>query len=61
MDKWLGHLLLLLLCCCTAHAGTRHYYYTDPQGNVLAKADQAGNIIARYDYTPYGSAYEAGV
>lgn len=30
------------------------YYYTDPQGNVLAEADTSGNITARYDYTPHG-------
>jgi hypothetical protein len=24
-----------------------HYYYTDPQGSVLAKTDVQGNIIAR--------------
>lgn len=46
---------LLLLLCSAAHAGTRHYYYTDPQGTVLAKADAQGNIVATYDYAPYGS------
>jgi len=45
----------LLLLAGVAHAGTRHYYYTDPQGTVLAKADAQGNIIATYDYAPYGS------
>jgi RHS repeat-associated protein len=39
-----------------AHAGTHHYYYTDPQGTVLAKADASGTIIATYDYAPYGTA-----
>ncbi|TPG08492.1 RHS repeat-associated core domain-containing protein [Rhodanobacter glycinis] len=39
-----------------AHAGTHHYYYTDPQGTVLAKADANGTIIATYDYAPYGTA-----
>lgn len=34
------------------YAGEVHYYYTDPNGNVLAKADAQGNIIARYDYKP---------
>lgn len=31
------------------------YYYTDPQGNVLAETDEAGNIIASRDYKPYGT------
>lgn len=34
------------------YAGTVHYYYTDQNGNVLAKADAQGNIVARYDYKP---------
>lgn len=37
------------------HAGEKRYYYTDPNGNVLAEADAQGNIVARYDYKPYGS------
>ncbi|MEW9625818.1 RHS repeat-associated core domain-containing protein [Rhodanobacter geophilus] len=32
------------------------YVYTDPQGTPLVKADAAGNVIARYDYMPYGDA-----
>jgi RHS repeat-associated protein len=44
-----------MLLAGVAHAGTRHYYYTDPQGTVLAKADAQGNIIASYDYAPYGT------
>jgi len=39
----------------SAPTGTVHYYYTDPQGTVLAKTDAQGNIIATYDYAPYGS------
>ncbi len=38
-----------------AQAGTKHYYYTDAQGTVLAKADAQGNIVATYDYAPYGT------
>ncbi|PWK89862.1 hypothetical protein [Fulvimonas soli] len=38
-----------------AQTRTVHFYYTDPQGNVLAKTDAQGNIIAQYDYTPYGT------
>src|SRR5574337_150622 len=48
--------LVLSLWGAVAHAGTHHYYYTDPQGTVLAKADASGVIIATYDYAPYGTA-----
>lgn len=56
-----GHILkvvataMLWMLCHVAHAGTHHYYYTDPQGTVLAKADASGTIIATYDYAPYGT------
>lgn len=36
-------------------AETVTYYYTNPQGTVLAKADSAGNLIYSADYRPYGS------
>lgn len=29
---------------------------TDPQGTPLVEADASGNVVARYDYTPYGNA-----
>ncbi|MBT2143661.1 MULTISPECIES: RHS repeat-associated core domain-containing protein [unclassified Rhodanobacter] len=48
--------LLVLLFSGLLHAGTVTYVYTDPQGTVLAEADANGNITARYDYTPYGTA-----
>lgn len=48
--------LLAVMFLGIAHAGTHHYYYTDPQGTVLAKTDAQGNIIATYDYAPYGTA-----
>jgi RHS repeat-associated protein len=51
--QWLA-LLALLLVTSLAQAGTKHYYYTDPQGTPLAKADAQGNVVARYEYTPYG-------
>jgi RHS repeat-associated protein len=48
-------LLLLLHFGLQAQTRTVHLYYTDPEGNVLAETDVHGNIIARYDYRPYGS------
>ncbi|THD06341.1 RHS repeat-associated core domain-containing protein, partial [Rhodanobacter lindaniclasticus] len=48
--------LILSLWASLAHAGTHHYYYTDAQGTVLAKADANGTILATYDYAPYGTA-----
>jgi RHS repeat-associated protein len=48
--------LILSLWGAVAYAGTHHYYYTDPQGTVLARADASGAIIATYDYAPYGTA-----
>lgn len=49
LSLWLGGALAL-----QAQTRTVHSYYTDPQGTVLAKTDAQGNIIAQYDYTPYG-------
>jgi RHS repeat-associated protein len=53
--KIVGIWVILSLLSTVAHAGTKHYYYTDAQGTVLAKADAQGNIIASYDYAPYGA------
>lgn len=47
--------LLMVLTAVPAYAGTKHYYYTDAQGTVLAKADAQANIVASYDYAPYGT------
>ena len=55
MARWMT-LIGLWLCTTLAQAGTHHYYYTDPQGTVLAKADASGTIIATYEYAPYGTA-----
>lgn len=38
-----------------AQTDTVTYVYTDPQGTPLVEAGASGNVIARYDYTPYGS------
>ena len=49
LSLWLGGMMAV-----QAQTRTVHSYYTDPQGTVLAKTDAQGNILARYDYTPYG-------
>jgi RHS repeat-associated protein len=59
-SAWLTAVLLLMAMVCAsmgvAHAAeTITYYYTSPQGTVLAKADASGNIISNADYRPYGT------
>jgi RHS repeat-associated protein len=59
-SAWLTALLLLMAMVCAsmgvAHAAeTITYYYTSPQGTVLAKADASGNILSNTDYRPYGT------
>lgn len=54
---WLIRAVALLgLMAGVAHATeTVTYYYTSPQGTVLATADAAGNITSTADYRPYGT------
>lgn len=55
--RYLGNSLLLLALAClhsVQAAETTTYVLTDMQGTVLAKEDAHGQIIARYDYRPYG-------
>jgi RHS repeat-associated protein len=55
---WLFWLLIAwtsLVAGVVQAAETVTYYYTSPQGTVLAKADSAGNVISTSDYRPYGS------
>lgn len=52
---WSVAALAWLLAGTVVHAGERHYYYTDPQGTVLAETDVAGNIIETSEYRPYGA------
>lgn len=42
-------------------AGTVTYYYSDPQGNVLATADEQGNVKSTIDYRPFGQVAMGGV
>jgi len=50
---------LAVLWSTVALAKTVHYYYTDPQGTVLAKTDASGHVLVRSDYRPYGSPAQA--
>ncbi len=58
MKKGLSGLVLGLVVAMTglSHAGQVTYVYTDPQGTPLAEADASGNITAKFDYSPYGTA-----
>lgn len=49
--------LSLALLSSPVYAGTKTvtYFYTDPQGSVLATSDVSGNMTAVRDYRPYGS------
>jgi RHS repeat-associated protein len=52
--------VIVLLLATFSHAlmaDTVTYVYTDPQGTVLAEANQNGAIGAQFDYTPYGSTF----
>ena len=51
--------LVLVLWSAGLWAKTVHYYYTDPQGTVLAKTDASGHILVRSDYRPYGRPVQA--
>lgn len=56
--RWLLTSTLLVTCIVggrVAEAATVTYYYVNPQGTVLAKADSAGNILSETDYRSYGS------
>lgn len=52
-------LILIVAFVClsgAANAGaTVTYYYSDPNGTILAEADAAGNIVSTSDYRPYGA------
>lgn len=50
LGLWLG-----LGMQANAQTDTVTYVYTDLQGTPLVHADAQGNVIARYDYTPYGN------
>src|SRR6202012_2648010 len=47
-------LLVLQYRICVAQQAVVTYIYSDPQNTPLAEADTSGNIVATYDYLPYG-------
>jgi RHS repeat-associated protein len=58
-DGRFASLAALFLCCAlaaqSAVAETVIYYYTSPQGTVLATADASGNVTSSVEYRPYGT------
>lgn len=56
-SRWLKILVTMAAFVSVAAqaAETVTYYYTSPQGTVLAKTDAAGNVISNTDYRPYGA------
>lgn len=52
---WQFALLVLLSSVAHAQSETVTYFYTDPQGTILAETDASGNVTANFDYRPYGS------
>lgn len=56
VKNWLAAVAVALLAMVgSVHAAeTVTYYYTSPQGTVLATADAAGNVLSTADYRPYG-------
>ncbi|SDG16370.1 MULTISPECIES: RHS repeat-associated core domain-containing protein [Rhodanobacteraceae] len=58
--NWITAAMLLLALLFAASGSARAaetvtYYYTSPQGTVLATADSAGNVLSTADYRPYGT------
>jgi RHS repeat-associated protein len=57
--RWLAVLAVMvwmtLVSGMATAAETVTYYYTNPQGTVLATADSSGNLLSSADYRPYGS------
>ena len=54
MKRLLTALAFLAAAAAPAVAGTVRYYHTDALGSVRAVTDQAGNVVERHDYLPFG-------
>lgn len=62
MQRWLLALLAIPLLPAIASAQTGQvveYYHTDAQGNIRVVTNQQGQVIARYDYLPFGELFNA--
>ncbi|MFL9583438.1 RNase A-like domain-containing protein [Stenotrophomonas sp. AB1(2024)] len=53
--------LFIVLAAWPAAAQTVTYVHTDALGSVVAKTDENGNVVERFDYEPYGAPVGAGV
>jgi RHS repeat-associated protein len=54
--RFLGLFFGLLMATGRLHAAeVVTYYYTSPEGTVLATTDAAGTVLSTADYRPYGS------
>lgn len=49
-------LCLVLTAFAASGQETVRYVHTDALGSPVAESDEAGNIVARFDYEPYGAA-----
>lgn len=52
--KWIAAFILLGLSMVT-RAQTIEYVHTDPLGSPVAITNQAGQVIERMQYEPYGA------
>jgi len=54
--KWIAFVALGMASASAIRAAeTVTYYYTSPQGTVLATTDAVGNVLSTADYRPYGA------
>jgi RHS repeat-associated protein len=59
---YLGNRLIALDGCISASppaCSERQWYHTDALGSVLARTDSSGNVVARFEYEPWGELWTA--
>ncbi|MDQ0011367.1 RHS repeat-associated protein [Luteibacter jiangsuensis] len=55
-------LIVALMVAAPAWSGKSvSYYYSDPQGTILAVTDSNGNVVSTTDYAPYGASVMGSV